>query len=49
MADTRYYFGPASWLYGYKEGYEEAPVFESSKQGPRPPERKPLGQPYYSP
>lgn len=49
MADTRYYFGPSSWLYGYKEGYGEAPVFESTKRRPKPPERKPLGQPYYMP
>jgi len=49
MADAQYYFGPSSWLYGYKEGYPEAPVFESSKEAPKPPERKPLGQPYYSP
>lgn len=49
MADARYYFGPASWLYGYKEGYEEAPVFESEKGPPRPPAQKPLGQPYYMP
>ncbi len=49
MADTQYYFGPSSWLYGYDENYKEAPVFESSKSSPRPPDRKPLGQPYYAP
>lgn len=49
MANTQYYFGPSSWLYGYEEGYKEAPVFESSKTVPRPPDRKPLGQPYYIP
>ena len=49
MADTQYYFGPSSWLYGYDENYKEAPVFESSKSQPRPPDRKPLGQPYYAP
>ena len=50
MADTRYYFGPASWLYDYdKNNYTEQPVFESSKEGRKPPERKPLGQPYYAP
>jgi hypothetical protein len=49
MADTRYYFGPSSWLYGYEEGYEEAPAFESSTERPRPPDAKPLGEPYYAP
>jgi len=49
MADTRYYFGPPSWLYGYEEGYTEAPVFESTKEAPKAPPKKPLGQPYYSP
>ena len=49
MANTQYYFGPSSWLFGYKEGYKEAPLFESSPSAPKPVERKPLGQPYYSP
>jgi hypothetical protein len=49
MADSYYYFGPSSWLYGYDENYIEAPVFTSSTGAPKPPERKPLGQPYYAP